>query len=295
MQILGVPWLQLPGQQNILVQVLFTEADYAVRVTDLQTIWGEDLNRRGIRSRANEIDCPIDAESNLVDLLQRLQDALTVDSDATSILLKRRHDRLTLTTTETIGDTAIEWPFQLVALPFSAVATGLTLSLFSMMAFYQRELKSLLAVIDEKDTLISQMNDFMRSANLAFKPNRRRKAFEKFDKAEWLDECRAAASKNHNTSQDVIDGLSIIGRDAEFRKDWRAVLSEIGKWDVQFLPETTERTPGRVTSSIKPRAKGHPPADIFKNLPGLTRDDTESQNNVFLTPQAKRIKDKTKM
>lgn len=295
MKILGVPWVQLPGQQNVLVQVIFTESDYAVRVTDLQTIWGEDLSRKEIRARANELDCPIDADSNLEDLLRRLQDALTVDSASTEILLKRRHDKLTLETTEKIGSTAIEWSFRLQALPFSSVASGLTLSLFSMMTFYQKEIQSLLTIIEEKDTVMSQMNEFMASANLVFKPNRRQKAFKRFNKSEWLESCRLKASNNHKTSQEVIDILSLIGRDANFRKDWRAVLAEAGQWNVKFLPDTTERTPGRVTSSVKPRVTSRITHDPFRPMPSLGREDTDSQKHVFLSPQAKRFKDKNKM
>ncbi|CCG82915.1 Putative uncharacterized protein [Taphrina deformans PYCC 5710] len=295
MQVLAVPWIQLPGQQNILIQALFTEVDYCIRVTDLQTIWGEDLSKKEVQERADSLDCPIHAYINLKELLKHLQDCLTVDSSVVEIVLKRRKDVLHLSTTEQIGSTALDWEFELSALPYSAVASGLTLALFSMMAFYQREIKSLLEVIQDKDNVIHQMSEFLRTANLTFKPNRRQKAYNKFDKSEWLTKCRGKAERDTKSSQDVIDELSLVGREADFRKDWRAVLTEISQWEVKFLPQTTERTPTRVTASLRRESNPSKLQDPLHYTPTLARDDTKHQSNEFISPTRSRTMQKTKM
>lgn len=297
MHVLGVPWLQLPCQPNILLQTLFTESYYSIRVTDLSNIWGEDLKRRDVKSRAEELDCPLDVEANLKDLLKHLQDALTVESKSTSILLKRTKTKLEIASTEQVGRAAIEWSFRLELLPYSAVASGLTLSLFSMMTYYQKCVKDLLLLVDEKDTVIRQMNDFCRNANLTFKPNRRQRAFKKFEESAWLDKCREGAEKEAKGSQEVIDDLSLIGRESEFRKDWRAVLAKVPTWEVEFLPDTTERSPTKVLSSVRKVSTGNS-GHIFDGLqspPRMQKEDTMAENAAFISPEAIRIKDKKKM
>lgn len=296
MNTLAVPWVQLPGQQNILVQALFSESEYSVRITDLQTVWGEDLSCQLIKTRARDVDCPLDADTNLKDLLKHLQDALTVDSSKVAILLKRSLEQLKLVTRETIGKAVIEWPFELCALPYSAVATGLTLSLFSMMTFYQNEVNSLLDVIEDKDTVSRQMNEFLKTANLTFKPNRRQKAFNKFNKVQWQEQCRDKALKDQKSSQEVIDDLSLIGRDSVFRKEWRAVLSNISAWDVKFLPEHAERTPAKVLSSTKKRRQNIDAAETpLVPKVSLVKEDTQAEAGQFLSPEATRVKDNLKM
>lgn len=297
MHVLGVPWLQLPGQQNILLQTSFTDSEYSVRVTDLSNIWGEDLKRQQIKQRAEDLDCPIDADANLEDLLKRLQDALTVDSGAISILLKRSKDRLQLSSTEHIGCATIEWDFHLELLPYSAVASGLTLSLFSMMSYYQRSVKDLLEVIREKDAVIRQMNDFCTNANLTFRPSRRPRAFKPFEDGQWLRKCRSKAQEQALGSQDVLEELSHVGREAEFRKDWRAVLENVPQWELEFLPDTTERTPTPLTSSVARQKTGLAGTSISRarSPPVMGREDTTSQAAEFATPQTSRIKQKNMM
>lgn len=296
-----VPWLQLPGQQNILVQALFTETDYSVRVTDLSNVWSETLSRKKIKARAEEVDCPIDADANLPDLLERLQNALTVDSKTTEIVLHRRGDQLRLTTTETIGRVNLEWEFRMSALPYSAVACGLTLSLFSMVSYYQRCVQTLLEVIQDKDTLIRQMNDFVKTSNLTFKPNRRQGAFKKFDRLEWLDRCRSKAAREALDSQEVIDALSLVGRDADFRKDWRSVLTKAADWQVSFLPDTIEQTPSKVTSSLRKKGRRSRSKTRFEEIaagfdaPHLTKEDTTAEAAEFQSPKRKRVIEKKKM
>lgn len=296
-----VPWLQLPGQQNILVQALFTESNYSVRVTDLSSVWSETLSRRQIKKRAEEVDCPIDADANLPDLLERLQNALTVDSKTTEIVLHRRGDQLRLTTTESLGRVKLEWNFCLTALPYSAVACGLTLSLFSMVSYYQRCVQTLLEVIADKDTLVRQMNDFLRTSNLTFKPNRRQGAFKKFDRLEWLERCRDKAAREAMDSQEVIDALSLVGRDADFRKDWKSVLTKAGDWQVSFLPDTIEQTPSKVTSSIKKKKRRSRSKTRFEEIatgteaPLLRKEDTVAEAAEFQSPKSKQVIAKKKM
>lgn len=288
-----VPWLQLPGQQNILVQALFTESDYAIRVTDLGTVWAEDLSRRAIKARAQETRCPVDVETDLPGLLERLQNALTVDSKHVKIYLRREGHRLSLSTRETrAGQDALSWHFELSALPREAVACGLTLSLFSMVSFYQRGVASLLELAEDKDTVIEQLNELCKSANITFKPNRRTRAFKKFVEADWLEASRGKAEQDAQNSQEVIDELSLVGREPDFRKDWRAVLSKAGDWSVKFLPDTAERTPGRVTSTKKAK-KGT--AVQAKGLPSLGKKETSDQTADFQSPETVRIREKKKM
>lgn len=298
MHVLGVPWLQLPGQQNVLVQVLFTESDYSIRVTDLKTIWGEDLSPRGIKARAETVDCPIDAEVNLEDLLKRLQNALTVDSRSTSIILRRRKEELKLSTCEKIGGTLLEWEFCLTALPYSAVANGLTLSLFAMVSFYQTQISSLHELIQDKDNVIRNMDELCKRSNIRFKPNRRQHAFFPFNKKKWLETSRSKAESDAKGAQEVIDELSLVGREAEFRNDWRAVLTKVPFWEVSFLPDTTERTPTKVTSTTKKSATSTLKHNSFEKIgppSKLIKEDTEAQTEDFITLEAIKKREKKKM
>lgn len=300
MHVLGVPWLQLPGQQNILVQVLFTESDYSIRVTDLSTIWGEDLSTKNVKARADSIDCPIDAEANLEDLLKRLQNALTVDSNTTAIVLRRKKEALRLSTCERFGATLLKWEFCLTALPYSAVANGLTLSLFAMVSFYQNQARLLLDVIEDKDKVIKQMDELCKRSSIRFKPNRRQQAFTAFDKRKWLESRRSKAESEAKGAQDVIDELSLVGREPEFRSDWRAVLLKVPEWDVSFLPDTTERTPSKVTSSATKNGPSRSKANNFGRVSStspvrLIKEDTEAQSREFISLETIKRKEKKKL
>lgn len=296
MHVLGVPWIQLPGQQNILLQTLFTESSYSIRVTDLSNIWGEEMKRGQIKSRAEELDCAIDPDANLEDLLKHLQDALTVESASTSVILRRTRDKLQLTSEECLGRTSIDWEFRLDLLPYSAVASGLTLPLFSMMSYYQGCVKDLLAVVDEKDVVIQDMQAFCTNANLVFKQSRRHVALKKFDEIKWLEARRTAAQKEVTGAQEIIDKFSHIGREADFRKDWRAVLGKTSQWEVEFLPDTTERKPTDLTSSAR-KGSQQKVSRLGRDCtpPAIGRENTASQIAAFGTPEKSRIKEKKTM
>ncbi|TLD26800.1 hypothetical protein PspLS_05114 [Pyricularia sp. CBS 133598] len=165
-----------PAVPNLLVSAAFSTSpvSYSVYITDLANVWLERLDRRAILLRSLEektsID-PSDDPENFKELLHRIGSAFDVENphhaDASLALTSGPE-----TSTGGVNDLILEvicilpaglqplkWPIKLKHGGASAVATELVLPLVQAQMARQLELEALLAVIKEKDGVISKVLD----------------------------------------------------------------------------------------------------------------------------------------
>lgn len=218
MNILNAPWRQLSGQEGFLVQTQRKDAGYNVRVTDLRTVWGEDLDNEEFRRRAEEVKCPIDVDVDLHVIMDHLDTALTQPSDSIDLLVKVS-DEVSLNSTERIGKVTLEWYFNCAPLPNAISQLGF--SVFQMVTYYQDTVDALTDVIAAKDTVIRQIEEHCTSSNIPYTPVRRTKAQSKFEYVPWRS----------NRYQTLGKGdIARIGRKREHDEDWRYVLRDLPDW-----------------------------------------------------------------
>ncbi|BFZ54674.1 hypothetical protein PYCC9005_001711 [Savitreella phatthalungensis] len=245
MQPVSAPWTGLPGHQNILVQVLFTEHDYKVRVSDLRSIWGEDVSQSTIKQRSQDLKSPIDAELDMHDLLAHLQDALTVRSATTDVKVTAHNERLTIETSERLEDDAIEetlslnWKFELAKMPADTLAASTMLSAISYITFLQDTLAGVQDVVRLKDATIRQLLEHLDASGAPHirSASHRALGFVKWDGEAFFKKRRERAEEESrgSTASDVLDALTQAGKDSNFRKNWKACTTGVASWRPNFL------------------------------------------------------------
>lgn len=165
-----------PAVPNLLVSAAFSTSpvSYSVYITDLANVWLERLDRRAILLRSLEektsID-PSDDPENFKELLHRIGSAFDAENphhaDASLALTSGLETStggvndliLEVTCILPAGLQPLKWPIKLKHGGASAVATELVLPLVQAQMARQLELEALLAVIKEKDGVISKVLD----------------------------------------------------------------------------------------------------------------------------------------
>ncbi|ORY75437.1 hypothetical protein BCR37DRAFT_384065 [Protomyces lactucae-debilis] len=252
MHVLAVPWFKLDGHINLLVQFdVSSAASYSIRLTDMRHVWGEDLADQDLISRSEECECPFD-QDDTEHLLQQLKVSCLNDHQKSTFKLKQSSSSLRLQLSSTIGSSNIDlaWYFELDKLAHPPVAAGLNLALFGMLAFYQSQLSSLHQVIKGKDGVIRSMTDFCEENNLEYRPRRRQAAFEAFEPDDFAREARQDVAAKCSTAAQIVNNIHESGQDATFREDWRTVLSNVERWELQLLNDEQKPTLKRQATSV---------------------------------------------
>jgi hypothetical protein len=188
---LAPAWRPLPGQVEsvpyLLVSARFTSSSYVIHLTDLAHIWAESLDRKAICMRGFDTDTSIDPSEGadqMQELLKRIRASLDADlpgHEQTSLSLAQdgqgeetaardhrgRSQRDQLSTHLVLRLTCIlpkplrplKWPILLTQRPPSELATELVLPLIQALAVRSERSRKLVAVISQKDKVISRLVD----------------------------------------------------------------------------------------------------------------------------------------
>lgn len=242
LHILDTPWYKLDSYRNLLVQFAVVDNDsYAIRLTDLQHVWGENMTCTQVQERAEDLECPFDGD-DVDQLLEHLHDCVAGSNQNVKLRVKQEYAIVRLHLASTVGSShvAVNWFFKMTSLSYTAIASGLSTALFGMLAFYQQQIASLLGTIKSKDGVIHSMDQFCQDNKLEYRPNRRKHAFERFEPDDFANDMRRAIVDKHQSAADVLEHIHEVGHDATFAKDWKAVLSNVQKWEVQVLHQDAE-------------------------------------------------------
>jgi hypothetical protein len=169
-------WRPLPvaasrGVPALLVSAHFTRDSYAIHVTDLANIWSEVLDRKAIYRRSLAEDTsidPTDSPQNMQQFLARVRSALEPahpDHQSSRVTLEASSgDALTLKMTCDIpGLQPLKWPVHLGKSPASTLATELVLPLMQANLASERQISSLLEIIQHKDAVMGKLLDKLES------------------------------------------------------------------------------------------------------------------------------------
>ncbi|TLS29087.1 hypothetical protein PpBr36_01387 [Pyricularia pennisetigena] len=169
-----------PAVPNLLVSAAFSTSpiSYSIYITDLANVWLERLDRRSILLRSLEektsID-PSDDPENFKELLHRIGSAFDAENphhaDASLALASGPEQStggindlvLEVTCILPAGLQPLKWPIKLKHGGASAVATELVLPLVQAQMARHLEMETLLAVIKEKDGVITKVLDKLDS------------------------------------------------------------------------------------------------------------------------------------
>ncbi|PKS08337.1 hypothetical protein jhhlp_005281 [Lomentospora prolificans] len=177
---LTATWRPLPVKQSrnlptLLASTRFSTTSYALHITDLAHVWSESLDRRAIILRALKEDTsidPSDGEENMNSFLKCLRAAFDPDDSMHNLArVAVSHaaadpggkDGLTVTVTcelpRELSNKPLTWRMYLKMQPASTTTAELVFPLVEAHRAQQEQIKSLVEVIKQKDSVINKVLD----------------------------------------------------------------------------------------------------------------------------------------
>lgn len=166
---------QPDGKQipQLLVKAHFGSDVYTVFLTDLSSIWSEELDLAGIAHRASTEESPIEVSKHdttqLAILLDHVKRSLTSHDD-TTCRITRTHDAdgLVLHTTTPLPEPlgSLQWSFQLRKRSPMTLTNELLLPLLVSSHVQQERIAGLIKIVSEKDRAITRLTDQFESTNM---------------------------------------------------------------------------------------------------------------------------------
>ncbi|EAQ93814.1 hypothetical protein CHGG_02049 [Chaetomium globosum CBS 148.51] len=158
-----------PGIPTLLVSTAFTADSYSIHFSDLANLWVESLERRPIIKRGMVEDTSIDPSDGpdqirkMLELLRAAFDTNDAEHRSTSLTLSRGDDDDSLVVHVTCvlpkPLKPFKWPMHLKKCPQSALASELVLPMIQAQEARAREIDQLIALLQEKDSVISRLID----------------------------------------------------------------------------------------------------------------------------------------
>lgn len=165
----------LPGTQQVpqlLIKPRFADNSYIVFLTDLCSIWSEELDLDGIIERTFQQESPIEVSkqdtSQLAILLDNVRKTLASNYDATCRITRDGTENLVLHTSIRLPKPldSLTWKFDLEKKSTTTLKQELILPLLVSSHNQHSRLRSLIALIDEKDKAITRLVDQFEASNL---------------------------------------------------------------------------------------------------------------------------------
>lgn len=179
----------------LLIKTVFTPSSYTVHLTDLHTLWTENLDRRAILSRAllegTVIDPTVDA-SQLSLLLSKLELSLNTikyaGKNALSLISSGDELRLKATAELPAPLPELEWQFSLLKQSGTEFLNVFTVDIISMAHVQDMMVAELARMMKEKDAVIEKMKDALEEGKVKAEHVvglYRKKALVPFDEDSW--------------------------------------------------------------------------------------------------------------
>ncbi|KAF2111023.1 XRCC4-like factor-domain-containing protein [Lophiotrema nucula] len=157
---------------QLLIKPEFADGSYTVFLTDLSSIWSEELDLNGIIERTAQQESPIEVSrqdtSQLAILLDTVRKTLAGAEDASCSLTRDGTDGLILHTTIKLPEPldSFTWKFNLERRTPITLKNELILPLLVSSHIQHNRLHSLTSLIDEKDKAITRLVDQFEASNL---------------------------------------------------------------------------------------------------------------------------------
>lgn len=166
---------QPDGKQipQLLVKTHFGSDVYTVFLTDLSSIWSEELDLAGIAHRASTEESPIEVSKHdtaqLTILLDHVKRSLASHDDTTCRITKTNDvDGLVLHTTTPLPEPldSLKWTFHLRKRNPMTLMNELLLPLLISSHVQQERIAGLIKIVSEKDRAITRLTDQFESTNM---------------------------------------------------------------------------------------------------------------------------------
>lgn len=281
-------WRILPSSKPnkpLLVQTDFGSTEYIVRVTDINSVWSETLDRVGLVRRAKDVESDINPEedpSQMRILLKKIEDTLH-HGDNSQVFVRTISGRIELFLTIPLpgGLSDLQWTIQLEKQPASALQAHVINPSLALAFMQKQQIEDLTNKLKDKDAAISKVLDKVESMGLDFgtlfptaRLNRR------------LDQRKQIFQQ--------VPGLSVFDKEK-----WRANASTLeaeGASPISVLQEALEHSSSEAVNALAQRlpvaAEGRSPTparigDLSADgtRPVKTKEESQSQPSGFEVSQ----------
>ena len=171
--------LELPGQAQdgtlpqLLIKPQFRQNAYTVFLTDLTSIWSEELSLKDIVRRAIDVESPIEISerdtAQLAILFENVQKSLVPDQNASChVTRSESDDEVVLHTTINLPEPLdfLTWRFHLRKKSAVTLRNELILPLLVSSHVQFERISGLLSIISDKDRAITRLVDQYEASNL---------------------------------------------------------------------------------------------------------------------------------
>lgn len=168
-------WHILPSSKPakpLLVQTDFGSSAYTVRVTNVNSVWSETLDRERLIQRAREVESDIHPEedqSQMRILLEKVEGALH-QRDNSQVFVRTISGRIELFLTIPLpgGLNDLQWTMKLDRQPASALQAHVINSTLALAFLQKQQIDELTRKLEDKDVAISKLLDKVESMGLDF-------------------------------------------------------------------------------------------------------------------------------
>ncbi|XP_048056276.1 non-homologous end-joining factor 1 [Megalobrama amblycephala] len=217
----ALPWMPVNiGGSDLLAKAWFGDTQYRVLLSDLSTVWEEEMNADDIQSRAQDLNKRLRAPtqaffSHLCSVAR--PSFSSQDDDQTSaahVALERHGDNLTVKLKSELAGLPFYWEFRCTTTPVALVCRQLVRPLLAVSRVLQQQVEDLAALLARKD---AEIQDYQENGAVL---SRARLQTEPFDVHQYRE----------NFFTQIVPQMGVtldsLGFDSELQALYMAVSSE---------------------------------------------------------------------
>ncbi|XP_051753637.1 non-homologous end-joining factor 1 [Ctenopharyngodon idella] len=217
----ALPWMPVNiGGSDLLAKAWFGDTQYRILLSDLSTVWEEEMNADDIQSRAQDLNKRLRAPtqaffSHLCSVAR--PSFSSQDDDQTSaahVALERHGDNLTVKLKSELAGLPFYWEFRCTTTPVAVVCRQLVRPLLAVSRVLQRQVEDLAALLAQKD---AEIQDYQENGAVL---SRARLQTEPFDVHQYRE----------NFFTQIVPQMGVtldsLGFDSELQALYMAVSSE---------------------------------------------------------------------
>ncbi|XP_076871380.1 non-homologous end-joining factor 1 isoform X2 [Brachyhypopomus gauderio] len=156
----ALPWVPVDiGDSKLLAKAWFGDTEYRVLLSDLSSVWEEDMSSESIRSRAQDLNkrlkAPVQAFfAHLSSVARPCLSGQLYDQSTAHFSLEHHDKRLTVRLKSELAGVPFYWEFRCALAPVAVVSAQLVRPLLAVTRVLQRQVGELAALLVRKDAEI---------------------------------------------------------------------------------------------------------------------------------------------
>ncbi|XP_067843131.1 non-homologous end-joining factor 1 [Heptranchias perlo] len=153
------PWISVRiGDSSFLLKASFSDTAYRLMLSDLDSVWCEEMNPDDLKQRAQELNKRLKAPVSA--FCRRLREAMdpllggSVHEPLPGLSCERARDLLKVSLRSELSGVPFYWAFRCTEAPLSMVSHHMTCPLLNMMQALHRQTRDLMLLLERKDAEI---------------------------------------------------------------------------------------------------------------------------------------------